>query len=53
MPNSIIIHSSFMISRLLCISKEKIKMRKKLLNIFNKLPEKLFRQKEIIHRMKV
>ncbi len=28
-------------------------MRKKLLNIFNELPEKLFRQKEIIHRMKV
>jgi len=28
-------------------------MRKKLLNIFNKLPEKLFRQKDIIHRMKV
>ncbi len=28
-------------------------MRKKLLNIFNKSPEKLFRQKEIIHRMKV
>ncbi len=42
-----------MISRLLCISMEKIKMRKKLLNIFDKLPEKLFRQKEIIHRMKV
>ena len=28
-------------------------MRKKLLNIFNKSPEKLFRQKDIIHRMKV
>ena len=28
-------------------------MRKKLLNIFNKLPEKLFREKDIIHRMKV
>jgi ribonuclease R len=28
-------------------------MQKKLLNIFNKSPEKLFRQKDIIHRMKV
>ena len=28
-------------------------MRKKLLNIFNKFPEKFFRQKEIIHRMKM
>ena len=28
-------------------------MRKKLLNIFIKSPEKLFRQKDIIHRMKV
>jgi len=28
-------------------------MRQKLLNIFQKHPEKLFRQKEIIHRMKV